>query len=83
MPGSSRTSDHNINGHSWVWTNTLNYELEKGNHSLIILAGHEASKISNEGTYTEVGGMPIDGIKTFDSSPAKLGSVNYYSTSIS
>ena len=25
--------------------------------------------------------MPIDGIKTFDSSPAKLGSVNYYSTS--
>jgi TonB-dependent starch-binding outer membrane protein SusC len=81
MPGSSRTSDHNINGHSWVWTNTLNYEMEKGNHSLIILAGHEASKISNEGTYTEVGGMPIDGIKTFDSSPAKLGSVNYYSTS--
>ena len=81
MPGSARTSDNTVFGLSWVWTNTLSYTKTLGEHSFTIMAGHEASHIQNELTYTEVGGMPISDITTFASSPAILVANNYYSAS--
>lgn len=81
MPGSSRTSDNTNYGMSWVWTKTLSYNKTLGEHSFTIMAGHEASRIQNELTYTEVGGMPIADITTFASSPAILAAENYYSAS--
>jgi TonB-linked SusC/RagA family outer membrane protein len=81
MAGSGRTSDNNFNGLSLVWTNTLNYDLDLKEHHFTLLLGHEASMISSEGTYAEVGGMPLSGIQTFGSSPAKLVSRNYVSES--
>ena len=81
MPGSARTSDNNVNGFSWVWTNMLNYKNEFGDHSINALVAHEASRIQNQLTYTEVGGMTISKINTFASSPAKLTSQNYKSAS--
>ncbi|MDX2432490.1 MAG: TonB-dependent receptor [Bacteroides sp.] len=81
MPGSARTSDNTVFGLSWVWTNTLSYTKTIGEHSFTIMAGHEASHIQNELTYTEVGGMPISDITTFASSPAILVAENYYSAS--
>lgn len=32
----------------WVWTNTMNYHLEFGNHSLNALLGYEAKKLNSE-----------------------------------
>lgn len=81
MPGSARTSDNTVFGLSWVWTNTLSYTKTLGEHNFTIMAGHEASHIQNELTYTEVGGMPISDITTFASSPAILVAENFYSAS--
>lgn len=81
MPGSSRTSDNTVYGMSWVWTNTLNFTRSIGEHEFTAMAGHEASRIQNELTYTEVGGMPISDITTFASSPAILTAENFHSAS--
>lgn len=81
MPGSARTSDNNYFGLSWVLTTTLNYNKAFGDHNVAALLGHEASRIENQNTYTEVGGMPIGGVSTMASSPAKLQSSNYYGAS--
>jgi TonB-linked SusC/RagA family outer membrane protein len=81
MPGSARTSDNTNYGISWVWTNTLSYTKTFDEHSFTVMAGHEASHIQNELTYTEVGGMPISDITTFASSPAILTAENFYSAS--
>ncbi len=81
LPGSARTSDNSIFGFSWVLTSTLNYNKVIGGHSISALLGHEASRIENQFTYAEVGGMPLDGIKTMQSSPALLTSSNYYTAS--
>jgi len=79
MPGSARTSDSYNNGLSWVFTSTLNYMKDFGKHSFNFLLGHEASRMESTNTYVEVGGMPVDYIKTFDSSPARTVSSNGYS----
>ncbi len=78
MPGSARTSDNYYNGYSWVFTTTLNYLKDFGKHSFNFLLGHEASRMESTTTYVEVGGMPVDYIKTFDSSPARTVSTNSY-----
>jgi TonB-dependent starch-binding outer membrane protein SusC len=78
MPGSARTSDNYNNGFSWVFTTTLNYLKDFGKHSFNFLLGHEASRMESSSTYVEVGGMPVDYIKTFDSSPARTVSTNSY-----
>jgi TonB-linked SusC/RagA family outer membrane protein len=81
MPASGRASDNYNNGLSWVFTSTLNYMFEIGKNNFTVLLGHEASRMENSGTYVEVGGMPVDYIRTFDSSPANTISSNFYSAS--
>ncbi|MBN2262672.1 MAG: TonB-dependent receptor [Prolixibacteraceae bacterium] len=78
MPASGRASDNYNNGLSWVFTSTLNYMFNVGKNSFTILLGHEASRMQTTGTYVEVGGMPVDYIKTFDSSPSNTISSNFY-----
>ncbi len=78
MPGSARTSDSYNNGFSWVFTSTVNYMKDFGKHGFNFLLGHEASRMESSNTYVEVGGMPVDYIKTFDSSPARTVSSNGY-----
>lgn len=78
MPASGRASDNYNNGLSWIFTSTLNYMFEIGKSSFTVLLGHEASRMETSGTYVEVGGMPIDYVKTFDSSPSNTISSNFY-----
>jgi TonB-dependent starch-binding outer membrane protein SusC len=81
MPASGRASDNYNNGLSWVFTSTLNYMFEIGKNNFTVLLGHEASRMQTTGTYVEVGGMPIDYIRTFDSSPANTISTNFHTAS--
>jgi TonB-dependent starch-binding outer membrane protein SusC len=81
MPASGRASDNYNNGLSWVFTSTLNYIFDIGKNNFTVLLGHEASRMQTTGTYVEVGGMPIDYIRTFDSSPANTISTNFHTAS--
>jgi len=81
MPASGRASDNYNNGLSWVFTNKLNYMFDLKKNYFTVLLGHEASRMQTTGTYVEVGGMPVDYIRTFDSSPANTISSNFYTAS--
>jgi TonB-linked SusC/RagA family outer membrane protein len=65
MKGSGMTSDTYNFTTSWVLTNTLTYFKEIKNHSVTLMAGHEASKRTSEGTYVELQSIKNPDITTF------------------
>lgn len=77
------------NGLEWVWSNTANYNLRKGNHSAQFLLGHEMKRtVSNSfsGTGTNLGLEDMDyrylstaeGVKTVTNSSSLYSMISYF-----
>jgi TonB-linked SusC/RagA family outer membrane protein len=65
MPGSARASDLNDNGRSWVFSNTLTFSRDFGNHSLTLLGGFEMQELTGKYGYTEKSGYSSDAVTSF------------------